>query len=384
MKSPRVWQGAFFLPDSWFTRPMVRCARRAVALLVMAVLMTFLSFAAARETGERAVQPRGPLDVQEQRDVGLFRQAFPSVVHINTLEIGRQPFSTDTVETPLGSGTGFVWDENGHVVTNFHVIANGNAASVTLADQSVWPAELVGYFADRDLAVLRIRPDKGIRLRPIPLGTSGDLLVGQHVFAIGNPFGLDLTMTRGIVSALGREVPISPTRRLRGAIQTDAAINPGNSGGPLLDSAGRLVGVNTAIYSPSGSSVGIGFAIPVDEVARIIPRLIRDGRFVRPSLGIAAAPASFLEALSLPPGVALARVDADGPAARAGLEAFTRRRDGRINPGDTIVALDDRPVNSLDDLHAALEAFRAGDTVRLTVRRLRQTRQINVTLAPGD
>lgn len=340
--------------------------------------------AQASLSGERSVTPRGPLEPDEQRSIDIFKRVSPSVVHINTLEVGRRPFSMQAVEVPRGSGTGFLWDDAGHVVTNFHVIASGNAASVTLADQSVWRAEWVGAFADRDLAVLRIQPDDNRALLPIALGTSGDLEVGQRVYAVGNPFGLDQTMTTGVVSALDREIPTANNRTIRGVIQSDAAINPGNSGGPLLDSAGRLIGVNTAIFSPSGSSIGIGFAIPVDEVARIVPRLIRDGRFVRPSLGIEAASPRLLQALSLPAGVAIVGVTRDGPAARAGLTAFRRRGDGNILPGDTIIAIGDTPVRSLDDLYAALETHQPGDQVNLTVRRLRDERKVTVRLGEGE
>jgi len=228
------------------------------------------------EATPRAVTPRGPLLAEEQSQIEVFRKTSPSVVHITTLETQRDFFSLNVQQVPRGTGTGFVWDERGHIVTNFHVIQNGNGARVTLADQSAYNAELVGAFPDRDLAVLRIQAPRE-KLPPIPVGTSRDLLVGQRVYAIGNPFGLDQTLTTGIVSALNREIESVNQRTIRGVIQTDAAINPGNSGGPLLDSAGRLIGVNTAIYSPSGASAGIGFAIPVDEVNRIVPRLIRDG-----------------------------------------------------------------------------------------------------------
>ena len=218
------------------------------------------------------------------------------------------------------------------------------------------------------------------RLRPIPIGESKGLKVGQKVLAIGNPFGLDQSLTTGVVSALNREIESVTGRTIRGVIQTDAAINPGNSGGPLLDSAGRLIGVNTAIYSPSGASAGIGFAIPVDEVNRIVPRLIREGRIRRPVLGIAAASPAFNKALGLPPGVAILRVDPDGPAARAGLKPFVPVTEGSVVVGDLIVAIDGTPTPDLDTLLDALERYRPGDTVTLDVLRGTERRQVAVTL----
>jgi S1-C subfamily serine protease len=250
--------------------------------LVAALMTSALPPAAAQraDVPTRPVTPRGPLAADELANIEVFKRLSPSVVHITTLEVARDFFSRSVQQVPRGTGTGFVWDSQGHVVTNFHVIQGGDAARVTLADQSTHRATLVGAFPDRDLAVLKINLPRE-RLHPIPVGTSRDLQVGQKVYAIGNPFGLDQTLTTGIVSALNREIDSVNQRTIRGVIQTDAAINPGNSGGPLLDSAGRLIGVNTAIYSPSGGSAGIGFAIPVDEVNRIVPRLIKEGRITR-------------------------------------------------------------------------------------------------------
>ncbi|MFN5049306.1 S1C family serine protease, partial [Roseateles sp.] len=291
----------------------------------------------------RPVTPRGPLEAAELNHIRVFKRASPSVVHITTLAYQRDFFSLNVSEVPRGTGSGFIWDEAGHIVTNFHVIQGANAAKVTLADQSSYDAELVGAFEDRDLAVLRIKAPRD-KLLPIPLGASRDLQVGQQVYAIGNPFGLDQTLTTGIVSALNREIESMNRRSIRGAIQTDAAINPGNSGGPLLDSAGRLIGVNTSIYSPSGASAGIGFAIPVDEVNRVVPRLIKDGRFIRPALGVTAGSAQLAQALRLPKGVALVGVSEGGPADRAGLKPFRRDRSGRILAGDVITAVDGQTV----------------------------------------
>lgn len=354
---------------------------RAVGLLLAAAL-SLLSPVHAKgnpNAQPRAVTPRGPLLPAEQGHIDVFRRLSPSVVHITTLALQRDIFSLNVSEVPRGTGTGFIWDDSGHIVTNFHVIQGANSAKVTLADQSSFEAELVGAFEDRDLAVLRIKAPKD-KLPPIPLGSSRDLLVGQQVYAIGNPFGLDQTLTTGIVSALGREIEAMNRRKIRGVIQTDAAINPGNSGGPLLDSAGRLIGVNTSIYSPSGASAGIGFAIPVDEVNRVVPRLIRDGRFIRPALGVTGGSQQLQRALRLPKGVALVDVAPDGPAARAGLQPFRRGRDGRIIGGDVITAVNGQAIEDMDDMLAQLETRQIGERVTLTVWNAGKQRQLAVEL----
>ncbi len=335
------------------------------------------------DASPRAVSPRGPLGADELAQIDLFKRASPSVVHITSLGVQRDLFSLNVQEVPRGTGTGFVWDAAGHIVTNFHVIQGANGARVTLSDQSTYDAKLVGAFPDRDLAVLRIEAPQA-KLPPLALGTSRDLQVGQRVYAIGNPFGLDQTLTLGIVSALGREIESFNGRTIKGVIQTDAAINPGNSGGPLLDSAGRLIGVNTQIASPSGASAGIGFSIPVDEVNRIVPRLIKDGRFVRPALGVSAAPANLHRALNLPKGVAVVQVGSGTPAAKAGLQPFRRGSRGELVQGDVITAINDEAVADLDDMLAVLERRQPGETVSLSVWRAGQTRRQAVTLGQAD
>jgi S1-C subfamily serine protease len=340
----------------------------------------------ARPIGDatpRPVEARGSLAEDEQNSISVFKTVSPSVVHITTLELARSFLSLDVMQVPRGTGTGFVWDDRGHVVTNFHVIQGANAARVTLADQSMWRAALVGAFPDRDLAVLRIDAPKE-KLKPIVVGASRELQVGQKVYAIGNPFGLDQTLTTGIISALNREIESVTQRPIRGVIQTDAAINPGNSGGPLLDSAGRLIGVNTAIYSPSGASAGIGFAIPVDEVNRVVPRLIRDGKFIRPTLGIQAAPEAFQRSLGVEKGVAVVGVFPDSPAHQAGIRPYMRARDGSLVAGDVIVALGGKELASMDNLLTALEQRQPGETVTVTVARDGKRVDLQVRLGLGN
>jgi S1-C subfamily serine protease len=357
----------------------------AIMLVLAAAGVAFLVAPAQgrTEATPRAVTARGPMAADELNNIDVFRRVSPSVVHITTLSTQRDLFSLNVQEVPSGTGTGFIWDTQGHIVTNFHVIQGASAARVTLADHSTHQATLVGAFPDRDLAVLKIDVPRA-KLPPIPLGTSRDLLVGQKVYAIGNPFGLDQTLTTGIVSALNREIDSVTQRTIRGVIQTDAAINPGNSGGPLLDSAGRLIGVNTAIYSPSGANAGIGFAIPVDEVNRIVPRLIRDGRVVRPAIGITAGPPALTRALDLPRGVALIQVRPGSPAARAGLVPFRQGRGDQIVSGDVVTAVDGVAVADLDDMLSLFEDRSPGDRVTLSVWRAGKTRQVEVTLAAAD
>jgi len=295
------------------------------------------------QSGLRPITPRANLDDEEKTTIAIFRRNSPSVVHITTLVSAVTDFfSMDVQQIPEGTGSGFVWDAKGHIVTNYHVIQGGDAAQVTLADRSTWKARLVGAYPDGDLAVLAIDGVKD-RLQPVLLGTSHDLQVGQKVFAIGNPFGLDHSLTTGIVSALGRQVSAVSGRRIKGVIQIDAAINPGNSGGPLLDSSGRLIGVNSAILSPSGAFAGVGFAIPVDKVSRIVTELIQHGKVIQPTIGVEPAPDQWVERLGLK-GVLVLDVLPGSPAAKAGIRPTRRLANGRIRLGDLIVALDNTDV----------------------------------------
>jgi S1-C subfamily serine protease len=321
----------------------------------------------------RPVTARGDLASDEKATIELFERCSPSVVYITSL--ARRPISFfEMTEVPQGSGSGFVWDRQGHVVTNFHVIQDASSLVVTLADQSDWKATIVGVERDKDLAVLRIGAPEA-KLPPILVGTSRDLKVGQKVFAIGNPFGLDETLTTGIVSALGRTIESVTGRKIQNVVQTDAAINPGNSGGPLLDSAGRLIGVNTQIASPSGASAGIGFAVPVDTVNEVVPQLIAHGRVIRPRLGITPAQEGVVRRLGLS-GVLVLEVQDGTGAAKAGLRGTRREADGSIALGDIIVGVAGKKVANYDDLVSALEKQKIGDSV--PVRVLRDGREITV------
>jgi S1-C subfamily serine protease len=326
----------------------------------------------------RAITPRGELAGEEQSTIELYRQGSPSVVHVTSVDVRRSRLTLSEHEIPQGTGSGFVWDSNGHVVTNFHVIQHGTQADVTLNDNTVWKAKIVGVAEDKDLAVLKIEAPKD-KLRPISVGTSSNLQVGQKVFAIGNPFGLDQTLTTGIISGLGREIQSVSRRPIRDVIQTDAAINPGNSGGPLLDSAGRLIGINTAIYSPSGAYAGIGFAVPVDTINLIVPELVSHGRVVRPGLGIYFAAENIARQLNLK-GVLVLEVQPGGAADKAGLIGTQKGTNGRWVLGDVIVSMDSQPLTDVNDLYRELDKHKVGDTIALDVVRGGEKRQVKVTL----
>lgn len=325
------------------------------------------------------VAPRGDLSEAERSTVELFANASPSVVFITKLAVRVDPFRRNAMAFPEGTGSGFVWDASGHVVTNYHVIAGADAARVTLGDASVWDAALVGAYPEKDIAVLRIRAPAD-QLRPLPVGTSADLQVGQHVFAIGNPFGLDHTLSSGVISGVGREIMSIGGRPIQGVIQTDAAINPGNSGGPLLDSAGRLIGVNTAIYSPSGGSAGVGFAVPVDTVRRVVTQLVATGRVERAGLGVQLDEGTLARRLGLRGLLVLGVIEGSG-AAQAGL--IPSRRDpttGSLILGDVIVAIDAEPVADSLDLYRILDRREVSDVVQVTVIREGQRIELPVRL----
>ncbi|MCY2950626.1 MAG: trypsin-like peptidase domain-containing protein [Planctomycetota bacterium] len=349
----------------------------------MAFLLYRLTVYTATPPAEpRPITPRGDLATDEKATIDLFKAASPSVVYITTIAQTLNPWTLNVQEIPRGTGSGFIWDLAGNVVTNFHVIQGASSAQVTLADRNAYPADLVGVAPDADLAVLRIRAPKS-KLRPILIGSSLDLQVGQKAFAIGDPFGLDQTLTTGVISALGRTIQSVTNQPIDNVIQTDAAINPGNSGGPLLDSAGRLIGVNTAIYSPSGASAGVGFAIPVDTVNRIVPQLIKSGHAASPQIGIVTndrLSRQITRQLGVE-GVLVLDVRPNSPAANADLRP-TRRTPNGIIPGDIITRVGDTKVISNEELTAALQKYNPGDTVPLTVLRNRQTIQLPLKLEP--
>ena len=322
--------------------------------------------------------PPSGLNESEKSTIRLFEKAAPSVAFITTSRLRQNFWTRNVMEIPQGSGSGFVWDKDGHIITNYHVIQGADRAQVTLADHTTWDATLVGQAPEKDLAVLKIEaPAKA--LRPIPVGSSSNLLVGQSVLAIGNPFGLDQTLTTGIISALGREIESASGIPIRGAIQTDAAINPGNSGGPLLNSSGQLIGVNTAIYSPSGASAGIGFSIPVDAVKWVVPELIAHGRIMRPSLGVEFATDHTASRLGLK-GALILNVIKGSAADHAGLLPTYRDRNGRIHLGDLIVAINDDEVKSPKDMILILEKYEPGDEVIVKVIRNGEEANLNLVL----
>ena len=351
------------------------------AVIYMATIQVkaWWSEQSATKVTPRAVTPRGDLGEDEKATIKLFEETSPSVVFITTINLRRDFFSTNIYKMPAGTGSGFIWDSDGHIVTNYHVIKGADEAQITLWDQSTWDAKLVGVEPDKDLAVLKIKaPDD--RLKPIKIGESKNLLVGQKAFAIGNPFGFDQTLTTGVISALGREIESVTRRPITGVIQTNAAINPGNSGGPLLDSAYRLIGINTAIYSPTGSYAGIGFAVPVDTINRIVPQLIEYGKVIKPGLGINIAPDSFVSTRLNTTGVLILNVIEGGGAEKAGLKATTQSDNGKISLGDIIKKVEGKNVEDSSDLFRILDAKVVGDTVNVAVDRDGKDLNFEVTL----
>ncbi len=375
------------MPRAPSSSPTERPRIAATAGLLVLAALAFLvgsrwqgNVLQAESQGEpRRVTPSSGLLPEERTTVNLFRETQPSVVYITTVATQRRVdvFGRRFDRVQDGTGSGFLWDDRGHIVTNFHVIRNADTYQVTLHDQTTWPATFVGQDEEMDLAVLRIEAPAD-ELRPIPVGSSNDLQVGQSVLAIGNPFGLDYTLTTGVISALDREVLSIGRRELQGVIQTDAAINPGNSGGPLLDSSGRLIGVNTQIVSSGGAWAGIGFAIPVDTVNWVVPELIAHGRVNRPQLGV-----TLVEGARVRPqvdGVLVLEVVRNSGADRAGLRPTRRTRQG-IELGDVITAIEGQPVQSVSDIRALLERQQPGDSVTVSLLRGDEETEAEVRLS---
>jgi len=319
----------------------------------------------------------------EQNNISVFKSASPSVVFVTNTQLRRQRFSLNVMEIPRGSGTGFIWDESGLIVTNFHVVQGANKITIELQSNKSYQATVVGSAPEKDIALLKIdAPNED--LQPLPLGDSTSLAVGRKVLAIGNPFALDTTLTVGVVSALGREIKSITNRTIKNVIQTDAAINPGNSGGPLLNSNGQLVGVNTAIYSPTGASAGIGFAIPVNAVKVIVPQLIEHGKLIRPVLGIETLTDYWTRRLRVK-GVAILSVREGLPAAKAGMVGVREDRRGKIHLGDVIIAINGQNVINEDSLLNQLEKFSPGDNVKVTTLKDEKIHNYNVQLvAPAE
>jgi len=365
--------------------------RKISPWLILGLILFVLWWVSDREKWEhpkydktaepRVVTARGDLAEDEKNTISVFQEISPSVVYITSIEVRRSLFSLNVYEIPQGTGSGFVWDKEGRIVTNYHVVGDANKVEVTLGDGTVYKGIMVGASPDKDVAVLQISAPADA-LKPIPLGDSDSLQVGQKVFAIGNPFGLDHTITSGIVSALDREITAITGRTIQGVIQTDAAINPGNSGGPLLDSSGRLIGINTAIYSPSGASAGIGFAVPVNVVNRAVPEIIRHGKVIRPGIGVTLASDRVTKRLDIK-GLLVINVQPGGPADKAGIRETRQVRD-KIVLGDIILAVNGVPVETYDDLRNEMEKYKVGDEVTLIIQREEEHLEVKIRLEEAE
>ena len=327
----------------------------------------------------------GPLRAQliedERNTIEIVKKSKNSVVFVTNIRLVPASFFNEE-KVAKGSGSGYIWDNRGHIVTNFHVIEDGTEFSVTLPNQEQRSARLVGKDETKDVAVLQIQGSLK-DLAPFKVGSSKDLQVGQKVIAIGNPFGFDHTVTTGIVSALGRKMLGAGDVTIRDMIQTDASINPGNSGGPLLNSSGEIIGMNTMIFSPSGASSGVGFAIPVDTIKKVVPEIIRYGKVIRPDIGASLLPDQYNQRFRIK-GAAVWEVAKGSAAESAGLVGLSRDRYGRLLLGDVLVGLDEAKIDSYDDLYTALETRKIGDVVTLTVDRNGKTRKVRITLVKAE
>ncbi|MCB1096693.1 MAG: trypsin-like peptidase domain-containing protein [Verrucomicrobiae bacterium] len=365
--------------------PAPRSGNNFLTLLLLLVSAFLLGLVAkewmqrgpASQAAPRAVTPRGDIGPNEQATIDLVNQVSPSVVFVSTSSVRRERtglFKMKVYEVPQGTGSGFVWDKAGHIVTNLHVIADSSRADVTLMDGSTWEAKLVGYEDNKDIAVLQIDapPEK---LTPISVGESANLQVGQHVMAVGNPFGFDYTCTTGIIGGLGREIEAANKHPIQGVIQTDAAINPGNSGGPLVDSAGRLIGINTAIFSPTGTSAGIGFAVPVDPVNRIVPQLIKHGKVIKPDIGMTLQQYPQF-------GLVVTRIVRGSGAEKAGINPIAVDRWGRVYL-DILIAVEGTPVQTERDVFRIIDNKQIGDKITVTILRQGAKLDFEIVLTPA-
>jgi 2-alkenal reductase len=357
------------------TRTIQLALAGVLVFLVVIAAQPYIGWLFFAETSSRAVEPRGQLSDSERLTISIFERVSPSVVQIVSRSPETAPFG-EAEGAPMQAGSGFVWDRAGHIVTNAHVVQGKPIVLVRFASGEVVPADIVGTAPNYDIGVIRVKGASRLP-PPVAVGSSSELKVGQSAYAIGNPFGLDQSLTVGVISALKRRLPTSAGREIANVIQTDASINPGNSGGPLLDSAGRLIGVNTAIISPSGANVGIGFAIPVDTVNRVVPELIRRGRVPTPGIGIVAASEALTTRLGVE-GVVVVSVMQGSPAERAGLRGVDPAT-GAI--GDVIVGVNGKTVQRLSDLTDQLEQLGVGKTVELLVRRQGRTVTVKAEIA---
>ncbi len=355
----------------------------AVLLLLVAAALVFTVMKLRRQQPEIVYEPRpitspaGDLGADEKSTIAVFKMVSPSVVHITNIAQMRNVITSSVDDVPQGTGSGFIWDDQGHIVTNYHVIEGATSTEVTLADGTTYEGKIIGTARDKDVAVIKIDAPPS-KLSKIMIGTSGDLQVGQKVLAIGNPFGLDQTLTTGVISGLGREIMSKSQRKIYDVIQTDAPINPGNSGGPLLDGQGRLIGINTAIYSPSGASAGIGFAVPVDTVNLVVPQILNLKGEVRPVLGINILSDGEMRQIGVA-GVGIRNTSRGGPADRAGIVGLQQGPQG-LELGDVITKIDGNPVAKTSDLFRVLDHRRIGDVVELEVTRSGNRRTVKVTL----
>ncbi len=325
----------------------------------------------SEEAPEGVADPAAVSD--EQNNIEVYRVISPGVAFINTMRRARNIFD----EGGQGNGSGSVIDDQGHILTNNHVVEGADSLSVSFGGDANYPARVIGRDPDTDLAVIKVEAPREV-LRVVPFGDSDKLVVGQKVLAIGNPFGFDRTLTTGVISGLQRPIQARNGRTIEGAIQTDASINPGNSGGPLLDSRGRMIGINSQILSPTGGSVGVGFAVPVNIAKRVVPQLITQGRVVRPKLGIYPLDVNRIRGLRVPveKGLVIYQLDPQGSAAAAGLRALEQTVDGDIVLGDIITAIDGEAVEDSDDLYRILDKRKIGETVQVAI--VRDGRQTSV------
>ncbi|MDY6992709.1 MAG: trypsin-like peptidase domain-containing protein [Pseudomonadota bacterium] len=371
-------------PDPFLNRLRWLTLAAIMVLLIWQFLPWIERYLIGLTVEPRPVTARGELAADEQATIDIFKHASPSVVYITTRQRVMDFWTRNMFTVPRGTGSGFIWDQLGHVVTNNHVIERAAEASIRLNDGRSYQAVLIGSSPEHDLAVLRISVAFD-QPPPVPIGSSADLKVGQKVFAIGNPFGLDYTLTTGVVSALDRSLKGDNGITVEHLIQTDAAINPGNSGGPLLDSAGRLIGINTAIYSPSGAYAGIGFAVPVDTINRVVPQLIAQGRYIRPQLGITMDEdinQRLTQELGVE-GVLVLKVTPGSAAEAAGLRGTQIDRYGNVIPGDVILALEDTPVQSVAELLTQLDEYAVGEQVSLRIWRQGKEQIVHTLLQAG-